>query len=177
MRIVVPDPGGTSPLVRSVWTILSRSDAAAAVIAERLFTQTVSPILTAIRRPHDRASAQVLLACAAEEHHTLPLDVLAAALAEDGISSCVLGARVPSQALATAAGRLRPAVVAAWSQTRDTADPRQITALLTAGPAMIAAGPGWTSAALPTSANLSSNVAAALTQTRTLLRTSPPTQR
>ena len=105
-------------LIRPVWTQLGggRDDTDVPVAAERLFSRAVFQVLTAARPLRDRAPARVLLACADEEHHTLPLDAFAAALAELGVGNCVLGARVPPTAMAAAVRRLRPAVVVIWSQ-------------------------------------------------------------
>ena len=149
-------------LISPAWT-----DLGALFLAERLFSQSVSGVLAAARRP----PATVLLACAENEDHVLPLDVLTAALAERGIGGCALGARVPREALADAADRLAPAVVVVWSQHPDTADAEQVTALLVRYPAavVIPAGPGWDRAALPAVAPPLPGVMATLTVTRAVL--------
>jgi hypothetical protein len=88
----------------------------------------------------------VLLAATDEEQHTLPLEALAAALAEAGVPTRLLGARVPPTALADAIARTGPDVVILWSQTRATGNPAQLTRLADTPrpPLMIAAaGPGW----------------------------------
>jgi hypothetical protein len=94
----------------------------------------------------------VLLSCADEEQHTLPMEALAAALAEAGVASRLLGARVPARSLADAVNRTGPAAVVVWSQLSGTADPDQLTQLLV-GPnrplVVAAAGPGWSSRELP----------------------------
>jgi hypothetical protein len=95
------------------------------------------------------ASARpVLLAAAEDELHTLPLYALAAALAEQGIGTRVLGARMPVAALADAVRRSGPAAVFIWSQLERTADPRRLAALPTLRPAtiVVVGGPGWGSA-------------------------------
>jgi hypothetical protein len=111
---------------------------------EHLISRCVSDVLGAIPRPGE--NARVLLAAADEEQHTLPLEALAAALAEAGVPARLLGARVPPSALADAIARTGPAVVVLWSQLPTTADPTQLVRI--AGcphpPLMIAAaGPGW----------------------------------
>ena len=58
----------------------------------------------------------VLLASAEDERHSLPLHALAAALAERGIDSRVLGPDLPYFALAAAVRRTGPGVVFLWSQ-------------------------------------------------------------
>lgn len=149
-------------LIHPVWNDLTRDRHGDVVLAvpERLFGRSMSEVLIAAGRAGDRAPTQVLLACADEEHHSLPLDAVAAALAETGIGSCVLGARVPPRALTDAIARLHPAVVVIWSHTSDTADSQQIASTLTArcGPAVIPAGPGWNDGELPLSAGPSTDV-------------------
>jgi MerR family transcriptional regulator, light-induced transcriptional regulator len=89
---------------------------------------------------------RVLLAAADEEQHTLPLEALAAALAEAGVPTRLLGARVPAAALADAIARTGPDVLILWSQTPSTGNPAQLRHLMTVPrpPLMIAAaGPGW----------------------------------
>lgn len=160
-------------LIYPVWSGLGggRDVSDGPIVAERLFTGAMTEVLASTPRPLRRTPIQVLLACSDEEHHTLSMDALAAALAESGVTTCVLGARVPPNATAAAVGRLHPAVVVIWSQVRDTADARQITSLLTEcpGSAVITAGPGWNPAALPVQAATSPSVLAALTRTAALL--------
>jgi hypothetical protein len=121
-------------------------------VARIVFRRTIFEVLSTVCRPASESPPRVLLACADDEHESLPLDAVAAALAESGVGCVALGARVPPHALSGAASRLRPAVVVIWSQTCDTADPAQLTPLLTTarGPAVLAAGPGW--AAMTTAA-------------------------
>ncbi|GAA4078921.1 MerR family transcriptional regulator [Nonomuraea soli] len=90
-----------------------------------------------------------MLACTAGEHHALPLEALNAALAERGLPAVMLGADVPGQALADAAGRARPKAVVLWSQTRATVSPAALRTARTAAATVLAAGPGWTGTHLP----------------------------
>jgi hypothetical protein len=111
---------------------------------EHLVSRAVTEVLAAIPRPGD--NPRVLLAAADEEQHTLPLEALAAALAEAGVPARLLGARVPPAALAEAIARTGPAVVVLWSQLPSTGDSGQLVRLfeLSRPPLMIAAaGPGW----------------------------------
>jgi DNA-binding transcriptional MerR regulator len=92
-----------------------------------------------------RNARPVLLACAPEELHCLPLHALDAALAERGIDGRVLGARVPSDALAAAVDRAGASAVFIWAS-----DPALTSAdLLAAVPAtrppvtVVVGGPGW----------------------------------
>ena len=87
----------------------------------------------------------VLLACSDEEQHSLPLHAVAAALAERRISSRSLGARVPSDVLASAVRRTGPAAVLVWSYLPETGNPTQLAELpsIRPVPLVLAAGPGW----------------------------------
>lgn len=117
---------------------------------EHVLSRCVSEVLSAVPQPSGPAKA--LLACADEEQHTLPLEALSAALAERGVPSRLLGARVPPQALLAAVRRTGPRVVMLWSHASPTADPAQFRELLSHRPApaiVAAAGPGWTAARLP----------------------------
>jgi DNA-binding transcriptional MerR regulator len=113
---------------------------------EHLVSRGVTEALGAVPRPGSTVPPRVLLAAADEEQHTLPLEALAAALAEAGIPTRLLGARVPPNALADAISRTGPDVVVLWSQTPTTGDPAQLVRLADTPrpPLMVAAaGPGW----------------------------------
>ncbi|MFD3991361.1 MerR family transcriptional regulator [Streptomyces sp. NPDC058583] len=100
----------------------------------------------------------VLLACVPHEQHTLPLEALAAGLAELGVPTLMFGAAVPPEALDQAVRRTGPAAVALWAQARSTADhplarhvadtswgvrgARSRTAVLLAGPGWAGRTPG-----------------------------------
>ena len=119
---------------------------------EHLTSRCITEVLGSVSRPGLTQIPQVLLACADEDQHTLPLEALAAALAEQGTPSRLLGARVPWEALMDAVSRTGPAAVVVWSQLPGTANPAHLTRLLTRPhrPLLIAAaGPGWTHAELP----------------------------
>lgn len=114
---------------------------------EHLISRAATEVFASVARPPSSKLPQVLLAAADEELHTLALEALAAALAEAGVASRVLGARVPPAALAHTIDRTGPTVVIIWSQLPTTGDPAQLTAVLTAPhrPLVVAAaGPGWT---------------------------------
>ena len=87
----------------------------------------------------------VLLACADGEEHSLPLYALAAALAERGVRTTMLGARVPPPALANAISRIGPAAAFVWSQTAATGDPAKLAGIARQRPPLrlFTAGPGW----------------------------------
>ncbi len=95
-----------------------------------------------------RNSRTILLACADNEQHSLPLYALAAALAERRVETRMLGARTPPQALADAVSRTGPAAVFVWSQTAATGDSAPLADLprQRPPPRLFLAGPGWASA-------------------------------
>jgi DNA-binding transcriptional MerR regulator len=89
--------------------------------------------------------AAVLLACVDGERHTLPLEALRAALAQRGTSARLLGASVPTRAVADAVARGRPAAVVLWNSTRPA---RAIDLTpLTGTVRLVLAGPAWDAAA------------------------------
>ncbi|MBB5873289.1 DNA-binding transcriptional MerR regulator [Allocatelliglobosispora scoriae] len=134
----------------------------ALVEVEHLLSGTVSAALGAVHPPSTRA--KVLLACADEEQHTLPLEALSAALSERGVATRVLGARVPPAALQATIRRTGPDVLFLWSQTTETGDHRQLAEVAATRPRpklIVAAGPGWLDlpAGIPRPRNLSEAVA------------------
>ncbi|PZG20359.1 MerR family transcriptional regulator [Micromonospora craterilacus] len=142
-------------LLRPVLVGIGERHAATAALieVEHLVSRCVSTAFAAVTAARPAPGPpRILLSCADEEQHSLPLEALAAALAEVGVGHRILGARVPLTALLDAVGRTGPAAVVVWSHTRVTADPAQLTALLTAPrrPLLVlAAGPGWQADALP----------------------------
>ena len=103
------------------------------------------------RAAHPELSSQppVLLAAAPGEGHTLPLTALAAALADCGTSSVLLG-DLPSAALADAMRRLRPRATVLWARSPEVADPACLRhAQVVTDTALHPAGPGWDAGILP----------------------------
>ncbi|AIJ22153.1 MerR family transcriptional regulator [Amycolatopsis methanolica] len=92
-------------------------------------------------------SASVLLACAPDEQHSLPLEVLRHALAERGRGAISLGARVPPRSLLTTVTVRKPAATVVWAHTTELA--RQVPADELTGTRLFVAGPGWDGLALP----------------------------
>lgn len=92
----------------------------------------------------------VLLACAPGELHTLPLEALAAALAERGVPVRMFGASLPRAALLEAVRRTGPGAVVVWAHTAATADADTVAAVRSLPRArmttVIPAGPGWNAA-------------------------------
>jgi DNA-binding transcriptional MerR regulator len=92
--------------------------------------------------PPARTVRPVILACAEEEQHVLPVYALHAELAGQGVDVRQLGGRVPRQALAHAISTIGPAAVFVWSQVPATAQPGLLESL-PAGPRIVVGGPGW----------------------------------
>lgn len=125
----------------------------ALIEVEHLVSRTVSEAFGALARPPAGAAPpRILLACADEEQHSLPIEALAAALAQADATCRMLGARVPPAALLDAVTRTGPAAVLVWSHSSSTADPAQLRPLLSLPrrPLLVlAAGPGWPLDGLP----------------------------
>ncbi|MBY8847326.1 MerR family transcriptional regulator [Saccharothrix sp. MB29] len=116
---------------------------------EHLATAGIAGVLRASRsRRAGRLPA--LLACAPEEQHSLPLDALAAALAERDVASRNLGARVPAEALRDAVTLLSPGSVVVWAHSRPHAEAAPVAELTSRGHAVLVGGAGWDE--VPTSA-------------------------
>ncbi|WP_406134117.1 MerR family transcriptional regulator [Streptomyces zaomyceticus] len=125
------------------------------VEVEHLLSWHVS---TALRRravtspgPFD-ATNPVVLACVPAEAHTLPLEALAAGLAERGLPYRMFGGAVPVEALIAVVRRSGPAAVVLWSQARSTAAHALATCVADTAsgvrgarttPLVVLAGPGW----------------------------------
>jgi hypothetical protein len=92
--------------------------------------------------PPARTVRPVILACAEEEQHVLPVYALHAELAGQGVDVRQLGGRVPRQALAHAVKTVGPAAVFVWSQVPATARPGLVESL-PAGLRIVVGGPGW----------------------------------
>ena len=117
---------------------------------EHLLSESVIAVfqgrMADLRHPANHLS--VVLACAPDDLHTLPLFATAAALAEHRVSCRILGARVPHDALISAVRRTGPGAVLIWSQTAATGglgDLGQLAELRPA-PAVLLGGPGWDAA-------------------------------
>ncbi|NJC68998.1 MerR family transcriptional regulator [Planosporangium thailandense] len=122
------------------------------VEVEHLLSGCISAVFASLPRPPRDHPVRVLLTCADEEQHSLPIEALAAALAVHGVPARVLGARVPPNALRAAVHRTGPVAVLVWAHARATADPAQLDDLVSGRgrPAVVAAGgPGWEPASLP----------------------------
>ncbi|GAT65371.1 merR family transcriptional regulator [Planomonospora sphaerica] len=166
-------------LVLPVFAAVSRRqlETGAAVEVEHLFSDRLAAALAPLtRRPRTPVNERpVLLACAEEEQHSLPLHALAAVLSLDhGVETRVLGARTPYSALADAMRRLGPAVVFVWSHQASTGDPSPLAALPSLRPParVLAGGPGWRDG-LPPSVPHVTSFRDALTRISAALHPSP----
>ncbi|TDV41339.1 MerR family transcriptional regulator [Actinophytocola oryzae] len=125
-----------------------------------------TPVVATPRNPRP-----VLLCCAPDEQHSLPLYVLRAALARDGIGTQMLGAALPTAALASAVRRTGPAAVAVWAQLPRHADaevfeevPRTRQRVR-----LFACGPGWFATELPDRVDRLDDLSDALHRIETLV--------
>ena len=89
----------------------------------------------------------VLLACAPDELHDLPLIALAATLSTTGVPVTLLGARTPPSTLFAAVARHQPAAVVVLALTNEKADLALLKELPPA--VVVAAGPGWDPGTIP----------------------------
>lgn len=117
---------------------------------EHVLSESVMTALATYMRVNARTgegAPTVLLACAPDEGHSLPLWAIGAALAERQIASSMLGPRLPLEALVAAVRRLGPAAICLWSQTAETGG-MDLTALpdMRPAPLVVLAGPGWDAA-------------------------------
>lgn len=121
------------------------------VESEHLLSESVLAVMHAhtLAQPV-RGGAPVLLAGAEEEQHVLPIHIVAAALAERGVASRVLGGRLPREALAAAVRRSGPAAVLVYASL-PVGDAEQLRALprMRPAPRLLLGGPGWEGAELP----------------------------
>jgi hypothetical protein len=120
----------------------------------------------------------VLLSCAEDEQHTMSLHVLAAALAEEGVATRMLGARVPRRALGEAIWRSHPAVVFLWSQTAATGDPAPLADLRDhpSRPRIFVGGPGWDPAGISDAVQFLPSLPAAVAEVEAALGLARPVQ-
>ncbi|MCX5215085.1 MerR family transcriptional regulator [Kitasatospora sp. NBC_00240] len=150
------------------------------VEVEHLLSWHVSTALRGIAdRPGPvRAGRPALLAGMPAELHVLPLEAVAAGLAERRLPFRMFGPAVPPGALLGAVGRTGPAAVLLWSQARQTADPvlagrAAETAWGGRGsrsrPVVLPAGPGWTDSRCPPGLPRPRDLAGALDRIERLL--------
>ncbi|MEV8631103.1 MerR family transcriptional regulator [Streptosporangium sp. NPDC051023] len=163
-------------LVLPVFDVICRRQAetGASIEVEHVFSDRVLTALTRlVHRPARSVNERpVLLACAEDEQHSLPIYALAAVLTVDyHVDTRVLGARTPYSALGDAMRRLGPAVVFVWSQLPETGDPAPLSLLPLLRPPsrLVVGGGGWWDG-LPPSIGRVTSFAEALTWIGAALR-------
>ncbi len=121
------------------------------IAVEHLLSECATQVLHQAMRGRMRRGRPVLLVCAPDEAHVLPLHVLAAALAERAVPSRLIGAATPAGATVAATRRLQPSAIVVWAQSPETADAEVFAALPVnrGGRLSVAAGPGWAQSHLP----------------------------
>ncbi|MEV0359503.1 MerR family transcriptional regulator [Nocardia sp. NPDC050697] len=134
---------------------------------EHLLSWCITSVLHRSCPPPGSGRIAVVLACTGGETHTLPLEVLRAALAEQGVGAHMLGANVPTSALADTLGRGTGATaVLLWSQQEPTALSSAVLTCIEAGARVLAGGPGWESVILPEGARRVGSLADAVARLR-----------
>jgi DNA-binding transcriptional MerR regulator len=135
------------------------------VEVEHLLAETAgSALRAASAAPEPRNGRPVLLACAPQEQHSLPLAALAAALAEQGVGARLLGGGLPQTALRAAVRRTGPAALMVWAHVATSADVQVLDALPVLRPpvAVLAGGTGWIGRRLPARVTYTPDLAAAV---------------
>lgn len=133
---------------------------------EHLLADTAMGVLRALpSAPEPVNGRPILLACAEDEHHSLPLSALAAALSERGLGTRTLGGGLPATALAAAVRRTGPAVLLVWAQMPEMADPALLDDLPMLRPpvAVLAGGAGWFGRPLPARVTYAADLTSACT--------------
>ncbi len=150
-----------APQLRSLGERWARTGVA--IEREHVTAAVVQAALTrhAERHRPKGAPITVLAAATQNEQHTLPLDALAAALAENGVATLSLGS-LPPAALHTAISDTAPAAVVLWARGTASADVRTLRGLLRITPVVCAAGPGWKPRRLPSGITHLPDLAAAV---------------
>ena len=113
----------------------------------------------------DTSAPAVLLACTSGEAHSLPLEVLRAALAERRVAANMLGPNVPTPALGDALDRTAPGSTAVlWSQQESTALLSAVRKCAERGARVLLAGPGWQDIPTPDPAEFVDDLQSALSE-------------
>lgn len=123
------------------------------VDVEHLLAECCSTVLreVASTAPEPANGRPVLLVGVEGDTHGLPLHTLAAALAERGVGTRVLGPGLPEAALHSAVRRTGPAAVFVWAQLPGMARPESLEILPVTRPptVVVVGGAGWSATALP----------------------------
>jgi hypothetical protein len=138
------------------------------VEVEHLLSDCVEDSLRAVTRrlSHPLNSRPVVLAALEPEEHALPLHALGAALAERRVGVRMLGAKLPTAALAEAVARTGAAAVFLWAQGGDrggaTAGEAVALPALRPEPTLLLGGGGWPAARRPPQARWLKDLATAV---------------
>jgi hypothetical protein len=132
---------------------------------EHAFSEVILGVMrtVAIGLPDPGNAPVVLLACADSDYHSLPLHALAAALAERGVPTRMLGSGLPPHALSASVRRTGPSVIVLFARMAG-ADAGDVEALRRQRPAptVILAGPGWLPDTVPSTARTASSLLGAI---------------
>jgi DNA-binding transcriptional MerR regulator len=132
-----------APLLHKVG--LRWADTGDEIEVEHLLSEVLKKVLhtPAISKPVN--SRPVVLACVGEEHHSLALHALAAALAERKIESYFLGSRTPLEALCQVVKRSAPPAIFLWAQLPENGEVKYFQSIPKVRPAprIVLGGPGW----------------------------------
>lgn len=136
-----------------------------AIDVEHAFSEVILGVMrgVAMALPEPGNSPVVLLACADSDYHSLPLHALAAALAERGIPTRMLGSGLPPHALSASVRRTGPSVIVLFARMSG-ADAGDTEALRRQRPAptVILAGPGWLPETIPSAARTATSLLGAI---------------
>jgi hypothetical protein len=132
---------------------------------EHAFSEVILGVMrqVAMNLPAPGKSPVVLLACADSDNHSLPLHALAAALAERGIPTRMLGPSLPPHALSSSVRRTGPSVIVLFARMSgaDAADTEALRRQRPA-PTVILAGPGWIPETVPSTARTATSLIGAV---------------
>lgn len=163
-------------LIRPTFAVILRrqQSTGADIDIEHLFSERLLAALTPLTgRPATPAHPRViLLTCADEEQHTLPVYALAATLTTaHHLETRLLGPRTPYPSLAAAIRRLAPAAVFIWSEREATGDPAPLANLPVLRPPtrVVTGGRGWPVADLPSGVIHADSLTDAVTKIRATL--------
>lgn len=132
------------------------------IAVEHLISHVTTVTLGAAtpRPPILASTTGVVLCCAPDELHDLPLVALAAALRAKGTNTTLLGARTPAETLGAIAAAQPGLVMLVFALAAEYADPSLFDTLPDSA-VPIAAGPGWDPTRLPPSVPHVTNLAEA----------------
>ncbi|WP_194820000.1 MerR family transcriptional regulator [Nocardia sp. XZ_19_385] len=135
------------------------------VDVEHLLSWCIIATLHRAAPPPGTPPRPLVLACTSGETHSLPVEVLRAALAERGVGAHMLGPDVPTAALRDTLARLpSPATVLLWSQQEATALTSALRVCSDAGATVYVGGPGWDTLILPGEVTRIDSLSAAVEQ-------------